>query len=587
MAEPLRLRRTGVVALFAALTLGPVGCASVPSSSPVYEDEGVRVGRGSDSYVRLLAEAPKGGDGPVDVVRGFLAASASFENDHQVARGYLTPEMADSWDPGAIVRVYDGEPRLRATDDRTGDDRAGDDTVEFEAGLEAVIDGDGEFTPARPTATANVEFGLRKVAGEWRIETLPDGLLLTGADVSRAFRPVSLFFLTPDEKSVVPAPVFLRAGGPGLATTLVNALLAGPTSWLAPAVRSAFPPGTALTRPEEPLDTLSGLVTVDLTDEALDADRETRRAMAAQLVWTLRQLSEVSAVRVTVEGANYDIPDTGAVVTRESLSTYDSGLTGAADAYLVRDGGLVSLATDEGVPGPAGSGRRPLRDPAVSLRGDKVAGLSSDQRTVYAGPLVADQKLGVVLRGGRFSSPSWDRYDGLWVVEQANGSGARALLLRPESEPLAVRLGSSIGSVRAMRVSRDGARMVLIATSGGATRLLVGRVVRSGGEVSVQGLRPIASQFTDIVDVAWADGERLAVLAGDASGPLQAHLVTVDGAASTAVGSVPGMTSIAAASGPTGLRPLLVGTEEGIVHRNVGGTTWQVVGNGRDPAYPG
>jgi hypothetical protein len=454
-----------------------------------------------------------------------------------------------------------------------------DTEVEFEAGLEAVIAEDGEFTPARPTASTDVEFGLRKVAGEWRIETLPDGLLLTGADVSRAFRPVSLFFLTPDEKSVVPAPVFLRAGGPGLATTLVEALLAGPTNWLSPAVRTAFPPGTALTRPEEPLDTLSGLATVDLTDEALVADRDTRRAMAAQLMWTLRQLPEVNAVRITV----------GAVVTREALSAYDpAGVPGAADAYLVRDGELVSLAAGGGtVPGPAGSGRRPLRDPAVSLSGDQVAGLSSNHRTVYAGRLAADQRLGVALRGGRFSSPSWDRYDGLWVAEQVNGSGARALLLRPDSEPLAVRLGSSIGAVRAMRVSRDGARLVLVTVSGGATRLLVGRVVRNGDDVSVQGLRPIASQFTDIVDVAWADAERLAVLAREGSGPLQAYLVTVDGAASTAVGSVPGMTSIAAASGPTGLRPLLAGTDDGVVHRNVGGTTWQVLGNGRDPTYPG
>lgn len=582
MAE--RVRRTGhwtgAVALVAALAVGPVGCASVPSSSRVYEDEGVRVGRGSDSYVRLLAEAPKGGEGPVDVVRGFLAASASFENDHQVARRYLAPEVAESWDPGAIVRVYDGEPRLRSP---------ADTEVDFEAGLEAVIAEDGEFTPARPTASTDVKFGLRKVAGEWRIETLPDGLLLTAADVSRAFRPVSLYFLTPDEKSVVPAPVFLRAGGPGLATTLVEALLAGPTTWLSPAVRTAFPPGTALTRPEEPLDTLSGLATVDLTDEALGADRDTRRAMAAQLIWTLRQLPEVSAVRITVEGANYDVPDTGAVVTREALSAYEpGGLPSAADAYLVRDGELVSLAAGgQPVPGPAGSGRRPLRDPAVSLRGDQVAGLSSNHRTVYAGRLAAEQRLGAVLRGGRFSSPSWDRYDGLWVVEQVNGSGARALLLRPNREPSAVRLGSSIGAVRAMRVSRDGARLVLITVSGGATRLLVGRVVRSGEDVSVQGLRPIASQFTDIVDVAWADGERLAVLAREGSGPLQAYLVTVDGAASTAVGSVPGMTSIAAASGPTGLRPLLAGTEDGIVHRNVGGTTWQVLGNGRDPTYPG
>ena len=42
---------------------------------------------------------------------------------------------------------------------------------------------------------------------------------------------------------LVPAPVIVPLSGSGLATLLVSTLVSGPTPWIAPAVRTAFPEG--------------------------------------------------------------------------------------------------------------------------------------------------------------------------------------------------------------------------------------------------------------------------------------------------------------------------------------------------------
>ena len=45
---------------------------------------------------------------------GFLAASASFSQDHAYARLYLAPQWARTWNPGWAVTVVSGQPAPQA-----------------------------------------------------------------------------------------------------------------------------------------------------------------------------------------------------------------------------------------------------------------------------------------------------------------------------------------------------------------------------------------------------------------------------------------------------------------------------------------
>ena len=71
-----------------------------------------------------------------------------------------------------------------------------------------------------------------------------------------------------------------------MSTDLLQALLQGPGPWLEPAVINGFPVGTEL----KAVDTVDGIVQIDLTAAVLQADDLARQQLSAQIVWTLRQV---------------------------------------------------------------------------------------------------------------------------------------------------------------------------------------------------------------------------------------------------------------------------------------------------------
>ncbi|MEK8171154.1 GerMN domain-containing protein [Streptomyces sp. M19] len=139
---------------------------------------------------------------------------------------------------------------------------------------------------------------VSKVGSEWRIDSLPQGLVLGEADFRRIYRSVNRYYfaeLGPDaagsrfgEDVLVADPVYLR-GRIDLVTSTVKALLDGPTNWLDPVVSTAFPTGTALGRASQKLtlDDSNGL-TVRLSDKATHVDQARCQRMAAQLLFTVR-----------------------------------------------------------------------------------------------------------------------------------------------------------------------------------------------------------------------------------------------------------------------------------------------------------
>jgi len=245
------------------------------------------------------------------IVQGFLDASASFDGNHAVARAYLTEEASVAWNPSAGVQVYEGSPTVTETGR----------LITVSAPRAGSISSIGRFEIAEPGEELRERFTVVRVDGEYRIARVPAGLVLSNADVDRAFRSYAVYFFNPGFTTLVPDARLIPVIGPALPTTLVTRLIEGPNDWLRPAVRTGFPSGVTLTIDAVPVD--GGVATVDLTAAVRLADDRTLQALSQQLVWTLKQLPEVSSVLITSEGVPVSVPGVASPQPRDSWPLVD------------------------------------------------------------------------------------------------------------------------------------------------------------------------------------------------------------------------------------------------------------------------
>ncbi len=557
-----------LVVVLASLT----ACAQIPTSGPVEQRGEVRSER-DDPFVRVLAKGPVAGMGQQEVLEGFLRASASFDDDHSVAREFLAPEAAATWDPSQGAVVYSDDP------DRTILEQDGN-VLQLSARKVAAISARGEFEAATTDSMTKASFSMRKVEGEWRIADLPDGLFLTPLDVDRSYRSFDLYFLDGTSTRLVPNAVFVPVG-PVASTSLVTALLEGPTDWLAPAVRTAFPAGTQLTVPSAPVQ--DGVVQVDLSSSVLGSDLEDRQALAAQLVWTLRQLPDVSAVRITSGGL--PLPGLDPQQARDAWPQFSPDGPPVGEPYLERDGRVLVQVAGKPVPlpGKLGDGSIPATDPASSPEGDLLAALSPAGDRLFLTTPSVDAPVRTRLVAPRLTAPSWDPFGSVWTTSRTGGV-TTVWAVRPGDDPPQRVASPELADqpVVALRIARDGVRVaVVVGDDAGGRSLLVGRIER-GETPRLGGLRRVESTLVDVIDVAWADADRMAVLGQEPNGVVQPLIVEADGTVRRAAGSLSGLVRIAAAPG----KPLIAATSDGTIwlDTDVG---WQNLGKGSAPAYPG
>ncbi|TDB93765.1 LpqB family beta-propeller domain-containing protein [Actinomadura sp. 7K534] len=548
----------------AALLLGGAGCANVPSGGQVVTGESAeRAERVDDPYVRLIPVKPRPEWGPAQIVSGFLAASASFDDNHKVARLYLGKQ--NSWDPGlrpsvTVLASRITDPQIvKATDDQA--------TVRITGEEVGTISSDGQYTASPKALDATFQLAKNQ-QGVWRITSLPGGekagLLLTQDDVERAMRTVNLFFYAPDRHTLVPNGIFLPVvNRQTLPTQLVHALLTGPTSWLKGAVQTAFPEGTRLKRR---VQVSNEVATVDLTKEARTGNLD---RMSAQLSWTMRQLSEIKRWQLRIDGE--PVTPSGMDSTQPVHAWEVNSPDGRTphdeahqNAYVVGPSGFIgTLEEDRAQPvvtGPAGS----LSRPAVAPDYQEVAGLSADEaQLLVAAPVTGTPATRVVLtakEGARFTAPSWSRDGTLWVVESKEDESWLWVRRRGEEPVRAAHWGLGGRQVLEFRVARDGVRAAVIAHVDGRPQVQIGRIAHApDGSLDVGSFLPVSSELQDAVDIAWRDYNTLAVL-GRANRDSQTlpFLMPISGSAITSlgVGSLGEPQTIAAAPGA----PILIGT---------------------------
>lgn len=573
------MRSRGVLAAVLAAVALLAGCASIPTSGPVQVGHGGHGDGQGQEPIQVFAQRPHPGWTPAQIVTGFLAAMASPDADHAVARSYLTPDIRENWPTGQSTAVV-----VYARDENFRLDIGRDNTVTVSAAQVATISNRREYRPSPQDATMHAVFRMQRVNGQWRIGSLPGNLLLDETDAVSGYVPFDLNFFSRGADVLVPDPVVLPASDSDeWAAELLRGLLAGPTPSMADGVTSAIPKGTSLDA--QPVLDPDGTLNVALGGSASGLAGEARQRMVAEIVATLMRVDGVSRVRVQT-----DATQTAPAYRDSVYAPYDpSRVVRRLRGYFVRDGKLYSVDTSsadvEPLKGPFGTRAVRFKSPAVSLDATRAAAVSPSGHTLYVGPLDAAGKVEVLYHGTELSSPSWDRNGDLWVVDNGTGGPRVLVFRRGKGVPVTASAPDLAGAdVSAVRLAWDGTRIAFVTSGGRAGQLLTGVVSRQRQAIGVHVVRPVAPSVTDANDVWWYDQRSLAVVGREQSDLMATYVATVDGLSITKASSVSDVSSVAAAPG----QPLLISDSAGRL--SVASPTEfssTSAGRGTDPTYPG
>ncbi|WP_249399931.1 LpqB family beta-propeller domain-containing protein [Streptomyces argyrophylli] len=582
------------------------GCASMPDSGDLRDVESTPR---QDTGVRVFAMPPADGAGPGEIMQGFLEALTSDDPGYDTARKYLTAEAARTWRPERSTTVLANGPTIE-TDCRPGGREETNSVTCVLAGSQvATVDAQQAYQPADGTYRKKLHLTKDPKSGQWRIDGLPDGVVMGKSDFQRNYTSVGKYYFASDasvgasgQPAAVADPVFVRSKVDAM-TELVRSLLKGPTTWLRPVVRSSFPTGTGLQKG------VSGLAPDDQNKVTVPLNLKPSRVtpgkcteMATQMLFTLRNLAPtLDSVELRGTGDDRLCEVNG----ERAKSVAWHGSSKRPDFLYFLDGKhrMVRMQTGSTgtasapVPGPLGEAGRGLQSVAVSRDEQTAAGIADEGRTLYVTSLASGGSLGAPLMTSagttpdhRLATPSWDARGDLWVADRDPHRPRLFVLEQGAEKPAPVAVPDLSGRIEDVRVAADGARIALVVEKDGKQSLLIGRIQRDDGTgqgISVDGLRSAAPDLEQVSAISWAGDSRLLVVGQEQGGVQQMRYVQVDG--STLDGPAPGaLTSVKAVAASEDDRvPLVAYSEDGIV-RLPAGAQWQKVDkDGSAPVYPG
>lgn len=512
-----RLAARSAGALVAAALLA--GCVRMPTSGPVVESE-VTAAAEDVPGIFFDPRPPQEGESAADIVAGFFEAMKATPVSMTVARQFLSREAAESWTPEEILTYAE-----------LGDASAG---TFVRVPLTDVNTYDARGAWQRTDAGARLTLRLVREDDEWRIDELPDALIVPDSWFDDWYERAALYYFDPTSQVLVPEPVFVPRGEQ-YASSLVRGLLAPPDEESLDVVRTSFPPGTTpgLSVPIE-----SGIARVALSGDPDAVDDETAERMLAQLVWTLGQEPRISAVELSIGERTFTGPGGLAPVNLNFGAAYDPVGDGASTELFALDGDQVVTGRvgDLGpTGGPFGEPGYGLRSIGVNLAGSRVAGVSDTGTDLLLAPTEAatGEVTTPVVGAVDLAAPHWDHRDRIWVLDRGNGR-SRIIQVVDGTAAEVVVPGLTGRRLTELIVSRDGSRLVAV-VRGGKTDRVVSVRVRHDAAGTVLGFTsprtlPLPTDGTArIRDVAWRSPTTVSVLSDINDDLSQVRTISVDG----------------------------------------------------------
>lgn len=471
-------RRLMPLALAACLALA--GCTSLPTSSaPAPFDVSAKDGSG----IQFSAEGPSSDADAATLVNDFLlACAAGPQDDYATARLFLSAASARSWQPETEILVYDTDTAPSVT---AGSETATQVDVTVAVLGVASVDAFGVLTRVA-ASTVSRTFTLVREEGQWRINNPENMVLMSRASFTASFSLANLYFPTAEGGDLVADPRWYPSRR--LASHLLAGLVEGPRQSLAPVMANAIPAGTTV--PSQGLDVADGVARVEL-NAVMPSSESARTTLAWELVRTLTQVADVSRVSASLSG---DVLDTQAIPVPPTYSLDTLVGAGPGGVGLVSSSSVTELAAVTDASNPTVS---PVDSSLVAWSG--TDGVYAQRGGTTVAFLPGQAPLG----------PSVDRFGWVWgpatVSSVSVGGGVDgAFSVSVESE--------SAGQIRAVRISPDGTRALVL--RGSDATAWVGVVERgaSGRPLAIRSLEEIPLEHGSVVDASWTTPTGLALV---------------------------------------------------------------------------
>ncbi|ALC05216.1 Lipoprotein LpqB [Corynebacterium deserti GIMN1.010] len=466
-----------LTAVLAATTL-ITGCSTLPHDT---DPQVLRSFVPSESTQEVAG--PISNQDPDLLLRGFFSAGAYPTQQYEAAKAYLTENARGTWDPQATIRILD-RIDLNTLPGSTDEER----TIAIRGTQVGSLGSGGVYQP--DNTEYEDEITMRQEDGEWRIDALPEGIVLERNDLRNHYAPHDLYFFDPSGEVLVSDRRWLFNESQSIDTVMMSLLVGGPSPSIAPGVVNPLGADATFVGYNDGEFQFTGLGNLD--DNA-------RLRFAAQVVWTLARADIAGPYTLVADGAPLlsEFP----TLSTDDVAEYnpDSYTNSVATLFALQNGSVSRVSTGSTSPLPGGWSSGDIDSISISTSANVVAAVRhrGEEAVLSVGSL--EGTTSEVLTAESITRPTFEyAATGLWAVLDGETpvriarSSATGELVQTEAEIVLPR--DVTGPISEFQLSRTGVRAAMIIEG----RVYVGVVTRPG---------PGERRITNITEVAPSLGE--------------------------------------------------------------------------------
>ncbi|WP_167382160.1 MtrAB system accessory lipoprotein LpqB [Corynebacterium suranareeae] len=461
-----------------AVTTLVAGCSTLPQNT---DPQVLRSFVASESTQEIAGPTPN--QDPDLLIRGFLSAGAYPTQQYEAAKAYLTEDTRDTWNPASSTRILD-RVDLNTLPGSTDDER----TIAVRGTQVGSLLSGGVYQS--DNAEFEAEITMRRENGEWRIDALPDGIILERNDLRNHYAPHDVFFFDPSGQVLVSDRRWLFNEAQSTATVLMSLLVNGPSTPISPGVVNQLSTDATFVGFNDGEYQFTGLGNLD--DDA-------RLRFAAQAVWTLAHADIPGPYTLVADGAPLlaEFP----TLTTDDLAEYnpESYTNTVSTLFALQDGSLSRVSSGNVSPMQGAWSAGDIDSVAISSSANVVAAVRHRVNEAVLSVGALQGTASDVLSSETITRPTFEyAANALWAVLDGETpvrvarSSTTGELVQTESEIVLPR--DVTGPISEFQLSRTGVRAAMIIEG----RVYVGVVTRTG---------PGERRITNITEVAPSLGE--------------------------------------------------------------------------------